>query len=137
MAGIKFSVAVPGLSQLGVVYHDASAVRLPAAVSAALKEVAEAAFEEAKAKAPHGTTGRLAGSLKPPSTAGAVDWKLVGGAGIKYFNAIHWGVKARAGKRGPHNIAARPFLFLAVEAQKAAAVAAGKEAIGKLVEDLQ
>lgn len=57
-------------------------------------------------------SGRLAGSHRgnKSKTQAVV---RAGGASVPYANAIHWGVGARAGLRGPHNIAPRPWLWQA------------------------
>lgn len=71
------------------------------------EQVASYVGATAAARAPR-RSGMLAASWRP----GAAKTQAVvrfGGAGLRYANAVHWGTGARAGLRGPHNIA--PTLF--------------------------
>lgn len=62
---------------------------------------------ESATRAPR-RSGQLAASWRPGSSKTQATVKF-GGARVPYANAIHWGVGARPGQRGPHNI--RPSLF--------------------------
>lgn len=55
-------------------------------------------------------TGALAASLRASGTVAAATGKA-GGKSVPYAAAVHWGTGPRPGKRGPHNIARRPFLL--------------------------
>lgn len=66
---------------------------------------------EAATRAPR-MTGTLAASWRPGAGATQAVVRF-GGAVAPYANAVHWGTGARAGKRGPHNIAPHPFAVTA------------------------
>jgi hypothetical protein len=70
-------------------------------------EVAQYVGAVAASRAPR-RSGMLAASWRPGagSTQAVIRF---GGAAVPYANAVHWGTGARAGLRGPHNIA--PSLF--------------------------
>ena len=74
---------------------------------------AEEISENAARRAPH-RTGRLARSGRVGKRGKAAVVRF-GSGGVRYARAIHFGVDARAGLRGPHNIRANPFLDRAVE----------------------
>lgn len=66
---------------------------------------------EAATRAPR-FTGTLASTWRPGAAATQAVVRF-GGAAAPYANAVHWGTGARAGKRGPHNIAPHPFAVTA------------------------
>lgn len=77
-------------------------------LKAAHAEAAQFVGSMSAARAPR-RTGMLAASWRP--TAGAAQGTVrFGNARVPYANAVHWGTGARAGKRGPHNIAPNPFV---------------------------
>lgn len=60
-----------------------------------------------------GRAPRRTGTLASSGRAGAAATNATvrfGGARIPYANPVHWGTGARAGLRGPHNIAPHPFV---------------------------
>lgn len=71
----------------------------------ATRQAAEVIRREVSRRAPR-RTGRLASTVKATSTRTAA----VVTATAPYTNAIHWGVGARPGQRGPHNITPHPFI---------------------------
>lgn len=100
-------VQVEGLPQLQASLH-----RLAQQVTElAPPEAAQIIGREARLRAPK-RTGRLAGSFGAEATGG----QLLLSFGVTYAGPIHFGVGPRSGQQGPHNIAANPFLFGAVEA---------------------
>lgn len=66
---------------------------------------------EGASRAPR-RTGMLASTWRPGSAATQAVVRF-GGSAVPYANAVHWGTGARAGKRGPHNIAPNPFAVTA------------------------
>jgi len=75
-------------------------------LKAANQSVGRIVGTEASATAPR-RTGRLAGGWR----AGAAQAKAAVTFTAPYANAVHWGTGPRTGKRGPHNIARRPFAW--------------------------
>jgi hypothetical protein len=71
------------------------------------EHVASYVGAESATRAPR-RSGMLAASWRPGSAKTQATVRF-GGAVVPYANAIHWGVGARPGRRGPHNI--RPSLF--------------------------
>lgn len=98
-------VQVEGLDRLNADL-DRLGRRLPAVAPPA---VAALIGREAVMRAPK-RTGHLAGSFSGTTTEGA---QLLG-FGAVYAGPVHFGVGARPGLRGPHNIRPNPFLFGAV-----------------------
>jgi hypothetical protein len=77
-------------------------------------EVSRLVATEAASRAPR-RTGRLAGSTRPNRSKTKAIVRA-GGAAVPYANAIHWGTGPRTGRRGPHNIARRPWIWNAAAA---------------------
>ena len=75
-------------------------------LKAANQSVGRIVGTEASTTAPR-RTGRLASAWR----AGAAQAKATVTFSVPYANAVHWGTGPRAGKRGPHNIARRPFAW--------------------------
>lgn len=99
-------VRVEGLQQL-----QGDLRRLAAQVTElAPPEAAQIIGREARLRAPK-RTGRLAGSFGVEASGG----QLLLSFGTDYAGPIHFGVGARSGQRGPHNIRPNPFLFGAVD----------------------
>lgn len=81
-------------------------------------------------------TGKLAGSLRPSPTVAAAYGKA-GGGSVPYAAAVHWGTGPRLGKRGPHNIARRPFLLDGLNRLEPDAADAYAEELRKLISRLK
>lgn len=77
-------------------------------------EVAALVARAGSTRAPRGRSGRLAGSVRGnrSKTRAVV---MAGGGQVRYANAVHWGTGPRTGRRGPHNIAANPWLWNAAQ----------------------
>lgn len=77
------------------------------------KQLADRVVDLAQPRVPT-KTGALAASLRGLGSVSAATGKA-GGAKARHAAAIHFGVGARPGLRGPHNIKASPFLFDALK----------------------
>lgn len=77
-------------------------------------------------------TGMLAASWRPGAAATQATVRF-GGAGVRYANAVHWGTGPRPGRRGPHNIAPRPFAVNAAHATEPTWVPWYQDALQRMV----
>lgn len=108
----KFKVDVEGLDEVRRNLRklgDASAREM---LLDANKKLAEELVNEAKPDVPV-RTGRLLASLRALGPVTGARGKA-GGARVPYAAAVHWGTGARAGLRGPHNIARHAFYLVAL-----------------------
>lgn len=105
------AVRVEGLDELRRAVKQVGDKDLARALQKANKAVAERVVRAAMPHVPVGKTGDLRKSVK--ALAGQRDARAR--AGVPYAAAIHWGTGPRPGKRGPHNIRRRPFLYDAAE----------------------
>jgi hypothetical protein len=103
------TIRVEGKAQL-----DASLARLAFALPQVAPDSAARIIGQAARLNVPKRTGRLASSWNSDSSAGAQSLSF-GDSSAPYAGPIHWGVGARVGLRGPHNIRPSRYLTRAIE----------------------
>lgn len=78
-------------------------------------------------------TGRLASSWAPDNQPGALGLTF----GAAHAAALHWGVGARVGLRGPHNIRPSLYLLRAIESTQAQWVAEYQKELATLTSQVK
>lgn len=117
-------VRVEGLTELQASLH-----RLARAVpDVAPPEAGRTIGREAQLRAPK-RSGKLAASFGLQPGPGELLLRF----GVEYAGPIHFGVGARPGLRGPHNIRPNPFLFGAIDSTQPQWVDAYKDQLDELV----
>jgi len=101
------------------------------AIRKAGKDAAEMVVSKARPEVPT-RTGALAASVRATASVTSAAAKA-GGARVPYAAAVHWGTGPRPGRRGPHNIARRPFLLDAAENNLDQIVSAYEDAVEDIV----
>jgi hypothetical protein len=106
---VRIRVDVENLSRVTRALKKAGHVDVPVAVKAANLDAAVLVRDDALPHVPV-ATGALKNSLR--ALAGVRDARVAAGSAsrVRYAAAIHWGVGARTGQRGPHNITGRPYI---------------------------
>lgn len=126
----KIAIQIGGAKELRTLLRQLGDKDLKTALRDANKTVSQIVVDEALPNVPV-RSGKLRAAVKPLATLTTAYGKA-GSASVPYAAAVHWGTGPRAGKRGPHNIARRP--FLADAADKVAGKAA--DAYEAAVQDL-
>lgn len=127
-------VDVENLADVARALKKAGQEDVPKAIKAANKDAAAIVVDDALPHVPVGATGDLKRSVR--ALAGVKDARVAaGGARVAHAGPIHWGVGARSGERGPHNITGRPFLFDAAVRMRDRVEDAYATAIEQILED--
>ena len=101
-------VEVTGLREVQRAIRLVGDTELKGALRDANRGLAQQVVRKALPKVPV-KTGRLRKSVRALASQNSAVVKA-GTAAVPYAAAQHWGVGPRPGRRGPHNIKARPFL---------------------------
>lgn len=109
----KPGIRVEGLRELSRSFKQLGGPALQVQLRQANKNSAAAVAVKAKPMVPVGATGNLQRSVRPLASqrSGTV---VAGSKKVPYAKAIHWGTGPRSGRRGPHNIKGKPFLYTAL-----------------------
>lgn len=106
-------IQVQGLAELRRSIIQAKDKELRKRLTAANKTAAQLVVTEALPHIPV-RSGRLKSTIKAVGSQ-ASGKARVGSAKVPYAPAIHWGTGPREGRRGPHNIERRPFIYDAAQ----------------------
>lgn len=127
------AVSITGFEELNTKFSKLSPA-LKKEIKSVNKAAAEVVSTEAKSIVPV-RDGLLQKSIRPGATlkAGVV---RAGKASVQYAGGIHFGVGPRAGRKGPHNIAPRPFLYEALDLRRAEVIARYEEGVTKVINEV-
>lgn len=115
---VDTAVKVEGLKETRAAFRRINDSGVNKALREANKSAAQVVVDAALPNVPV-LSGRLKSTVKALGSQTAGNAKA-GGVKAPHAAAIHWGVGPRPGKRGPHNIARRPFLSDAAQERGAA-----------------
>ena len=110
---IRPVIEVEGLPDLLRTLRKVGDSGLRDAVKDANRQVARQVVDKALPNVPV-RSGKLKRSVRALATQRDARVKA-GGGPVPYGPAVHWGTGPRRGKRGPHNIEGRPFLYDAAQ----------------------
>lgn len=130
MNGVK--IEVQGAKELRSILRQIGDKDLKTALREANKIVSQLVVAEALPNVPV-RTGRLRQSVKALATLTTAYGKA-GSAAVAYAPAVHWGTGPRVGRKGPHNIARRPFLSDAADRVADRAAGAYQTAVQELLD---